>query len=91
MNTAETLRDQTKSSTFKVGELIYPAELQATFRVLSVGTQGMRIQLVDAGKNEKGQTRKIVPKAPYLVTFKNVTFKIVGWSGKEFTIHTTNE
>lgn len=72
-----------KESTFAVGEFIYPNGLEATFRVLSVGDRGMVIQRISK--------KVIVPKAPYLVSFKGVRFKVVGWTGRIFTIHTTNE
>lgn len=73
-------------STFAVGELIHPRDLEATFRVMSVGDNGMRICRIS--------TKVIVPKSPFLVRFKGVLFKVVGWhksNPRYFTVHTVKE
>jgi hypothetical protein len=87
MDTAKTkVPEVKKESTFAVGELIYPAGLDATFRVMSVGENGLRIQRIS--------TKAIVPKSPFLVRFKGVLFKVVGWhksNPRFFSIHTVKE
>ncbi len=75
-----------KNVTFTVGELIYPAGLDATFRVLSVGETAIRIYRVSP--------KVIVPRAPFRVRFKNVLFRVGFWNKslpREFVIHHTNE
>lgn len=74
---------ETRQSTFSVGEIISPLNLEAQFRVKSLGTHGMCVTRVS--------TKVIVPKAPFLVSFKNVLFKVVGWHGRDFTLHTVKE
>jgi hypothetical protein len=85
MDTAKT-DTPAKESTFTVGELITPANLEATFRILSVGTNGLRIQRISP--------KVIVPKSPFLVRFKGVLFKVAGWSSSNpryFSIHIVKE
>jgi hypothetical protein len=85
MDTAKT-DTSAKESTFTVGELITPNNLEATFRILSVGDTGMRIMRISS--------KVIVPKAPFLVRFKGVLFKVAGWSSSNpryFSIHTVKE
>ena len=75
-----------KEASFTVGEIIKPKNLEASFVVQSVGTNGMVIR--------NTSHKKIVPskKDSLIVLFKGVRFKVVGWDGNRiFTIHTTNE
>ena len=66
--------------TFTVGEIITAKNRQTQFRVRSVGTQGIRIELMPGQK-------KVQPKEPFLVEFKGVVFRVAGWDKKrEFSL-----
>ncbi len=67
-----------KNVTFTVGETLYPGNLEATFRVITVGRNGLGITLTSS--------KPIVPKDPYLVRFKGILFKVSGWHGRDFNL-----
>lgn len=71
-------RKDPKSVTFTIGETIYPGNLEATFRVVTVGRNGMGIT--------NTSPKVIVPKAPYLVRFKGILFKVCSAHGRDFNI-----
>lgn len=81
---------QYNASSFAVGELLYLDEPKATFQVVSTGRAGLRVRVIHTEKDQEGHPIRVVPAPPFTVVFKNIKLKVVGFSGKEFTLHNTD-